>query len=231
MGAAAAIIPLLATAIGTGVSIYGDEQANSRMNSDVSNELAQQQAFSAKEKDVVDSNLAKSTEPAAQSQINTGAENQLAQYHALQALPLESAPSPTSPNAVTNAEGKAQTENLNQAAAKLAGYGSWENAQSIGNQNAANTLGVLNTESGNAAMPLQYQLGQDQQNNLIPIGSLISSAGGLAGTYGATSPILKALQQAAQSQKAIGAAMESGTPSEMPSLNTADYSGATAGIS
>lgn len=179
------------------MQINAANQETSAMNQDVAAQISREQAYGKKANQVVNQNIQTSAAPNAQAQIAKGAANQLAQYSMLQGQPTTTAPSATPDNRVTSAESGATTSNLNQAAAKLAGYGSWENAQSIADQNTNNQLGVINSQA-NAWQPVlssQLSDAQSSQGGEAAAGSLLSSAGGIAGAYGAASPYLTALRQ------------------------------------
>jgi hypothetical protein len=200
MGQLAAIVPLIAaaaSAAGAGLQISSANTETKNMNNAVAQQLAQQQEYGKRAQAQVQPNIQKSAAPSAQAQIQQGAADQLAKYSQLQQQPQTTAPSATPTNRVVSASGGAATNAGNQAAAKLAGYGTWENAQNINNQNVANQLGVINSESAAAGQVLPSVLSQAQGSaaQTAGIGSLLGSAGGIAGTYAAQQPFSSALQQ------------------------------------
>jgi hypothetical protein len=198
MGQLAALVPILATAAsaaGAGLEISSASNTANQENQAVANELAQQQQYTRQAQKPVAQNIQASAAKPAQATIDQGAASQLARYSQLQQQPVTNSASPTPQNRVTTASGNAQIDQMSQAAANLAGYSTWENAESINNQNVANQLGVINQESAAAGATLPAQLSQAQSSGqqTAGIGSLLSSAGGAAGTYAAQQPYANAL--------------------------------------
>jgi hypothetical protein len=199
MGEAAGIIPIIATlasAAGAGLQISAANNETNAMNSAEQQALAQQQQFTKEAVPDVTKNVTASAPASVTSQIQQGAADQLAKYSQLQQQPQTTAPSATPTNRVVSAGSGATVNAANQAAAKLAGYGTWENAQNIANQNVANKLGVINTESAGWGQVLPSVLSQAQGSaaQTAGIGSLLGSAGGIAGTYAAQQPFSSELQ-------------------------------------
>lgn len=191
-----------ATAVGTGLSIAGNEESQSAMNAARANEVAQQAALQKQSNAVFQNSLSQSTPQTAQRQMQQGTAARANAWQNLQnattpiatALPTAAdgattttssgASSPTS-SAAQRATTAGDTWNslLANAAAKEGGYSDWENQQNIKNANAAQKLSVLNNFSqGDAALlPTELQVASQAGDGLSGWGSIVSSLGSLAG--------------------------------------------------
>ncbi len=210
MGAPAALLPLLISAAtaagGAGLEMSAANSESKAMNDAVAAEEQRQQQFSQRGQQAVNKNIQASTPQAAQKDINADTAKQLAQYSQLENVPVSTAGSATAASPVVNAEAGAQTKQMNDAAAQMAGYGSWENALSLNNQNVNNTLGVINTESQGWQSVLSSQLSQAQGSKGAEqaAGSLLGSLGSTAGSALAMQPYLQQIQSLLANQRLSG---------------------------
>lgn len=199
------IAGLAAAAAGTGLSLYGNAQTQNKMNNDVAAEVSQQNALSKRAQPIVASNIDASSAPKAKADISSNAAKTLAQYNTVEALPSSTGPASTPVSTLTENRVKGATDQSNQAAAKLMGYGGWQNDQSLRNQQAGNQLGLINTEARSDASLLPLRLQQDQSygSGWNTAGSLLSALGSLAGVAGAVAPATGAATGAADAADAV----------------------------
>lgn len=200
---------LLAVLAGTGLSVAGAAETANQQNQDVSNVIAQENAFSNQAKPIYSQNLNQSTPAAVTGQLNTDQAKALANYAQVQQQPMTTAApaAPSTPGSVTaNLREKAAVGQQNEAASQLAAYGQQATDQSVRNQQTGNQLGVINQEAANAAalLPIELQTA-DSGAPLQAGGSLLSSLGGLYGTYSAISPLTKALNKIPSTAAVTGA--------------------------
>ncbi len=109
-------------------------------------------------------------------------------------MPVSSAPSPITSNALVDARTQARIGQSNQAQATLQGYGNLTLQQILANQRAQQNLGVISglASSRSEITPYLLQGAQQKGQNLAAVGSLLGTAGSLAGVYGGLYPYLNA---------------------------------------
>ena len=186
---------LLATLAGTEVQEYAGAQEQSKMNSDVAANLAAQQQYQKQGQSLVQDNINANTPQAAGQAIASGTSAAQNEYSKANAIPLTSS---TGNSAVSNSGGqtgnivgqdsKAQVGLNNAQAAPLQGYNDWQVGQWIKNLQTQTGLNQLQnfSQSRNSVLPLQLAGDRNSESGLMGLGSLLSTAGGLAGLFGAT---------------------------------------------
>jgi hypothetical protein len=192
----AAALPAIATLVGTGLSIAGNAEDQSAMNSARANEVNQQAQLQKQANAAFQNSLAQSTPNTAQQQMQQGAAARTNAWANLQdaTAPVASALPDTSGSGTSNSptnsakqrasvSGNAWNTLTAKAGATEGGYGDWENQQAIKNANASQQLGVINNFSqGDAALlPTELQVASQKGDALGGWGSIVSSLGNLAG--------------------------------------------------
>jgi hypothetical protein len=180
------------SAAGAGAEVVGTQKSQSAMNSAVESELAQQQGYAKQGRSIFEQSLQKSSPATAQSEMAQGQQKAMSDYQRLQSLDLNSAgkqaPFQSDSSALTIDQGRTNLSNVEQA--KLQGYSEWDLQQQIKDLQAKGQLGVLSTNAANTAslLPYQLQAAQHAGDSWTGIGSLLSAAGGVAGSLGALAP-------------------------------------------
>lgn len=179
-------LSLAATAAGTGMSIAGADAQADQMNQRTADTIARESQLAQKNKPLADQNLQASTAPKAQKAIDKSAADSMLKYQQVNNLPLTaSSPAPNTPATIVDTARNAQTKSIQDAAAKMAGYGGWTTNQSIADQDVRNQLGVnnFNAQQIGAMLPVGLQTA-DAGNGLDAMGKLLGTAGQLAGAAG-----------------------------------------------
>ena len=191
--AAASIIGAATAAAGTGVSIDAAREARDRMEQQLRGQLAKQTDFQRQATPLFQASLAESTPTAAREQIGRGESEAAQLYRQLQAVPGSSAASPLAENALVNARTQQQIGQQNRAQAALQGYRNFSLQQWLKDQQARENLGIVSnlSQSSAALTPYLLQGAQNSTQNLAAVGSLLGTAGSLAGVYGSLYPYLQ----------------------------------------
>ena len=190
-GSWAAIIGTAASLAGTGASVAAASAQQDEMDKAVRQQLLQQKGFQKRGTELFQASQQKSTPRAAQQQIGQGEEKAKQLYAQLQSVPMATlaSPSVTPANAAVDTQRQAEYGRVIGAPnAALQGLTDYNLQQWIKNLQAQTGLGVNSLLSQNAASVLPYRI-QDastSQQGLQGLGSLLSTAGNLAGMYGAS---------------------------------------------
>jgi hypothetical protein len=180
---------LALSAGGAAAQAEGAAKDQSAMNTAVEDEVAQQQQYANQGRNVFEQSLSKSGPQTAQADIQQGQEQALTDYQKLEGLDLnasgQSAPFQTDKSALNVDTGRTSLSNAAQA--KLQGYSEWDLQQQIKDLQANGQLGVIATNARNTAnlLPYQLQAAQHAGDAWTGVGSLLSTAGGVAGSLGA----------------------------------------------
>lgn len=183
-GAEVAVIGgALASAAGTGVSLSAASAARSRMDQTLRNALVQQEGFQRQATPLFEQSLAQSTPLAVQRQLGEGAAGAGELYRNIQNLPLGTSSLPFDAGRT-----RPVIEQANRAQAAVQGFGNFSLQQWLKDLEARNRLGLVGGLSRGAAgtVPFQIQSAQNSTADMAALGSLLSTAGSLAGVYGAT---------------------------------------------
>jgi len=189
------IASLAATAAGTGMSIAGADAQADQMNQRTADTIARESQLAQKNKAIEQKNLQASTAPKAQQAIDKSAADSMLKYQQVNSLPMTaSSPAPNTPATIVDTARNAQTKSIQDAAAKMAGYGSFATNQSIADQDVRNQLGVnnFNAQQIGATLPVGLQTA-DAGNGLDAMGKLLGTAGQMAGAYGTYSKYANAI--------------------------------------
>lgn len=191
MGIAA--LGALASLAGTGVSIAAARQARDRMNDVVRQQLQAAQGFQEQATPEFGRSLGSSGAVSARRDLVGGEQTALQGYRDIQGLPPTTAPSPFLGDSLVNVRTRARIDQANEAQAALQGYQNLALQQALANQRAQQNLGVISGLAGSRAeiTPYLLQGAQQQGQNLAAVGSLLGTAGSLAGVYGQLYPYLK----------------------------------------
>src|SRR5882724_935132 len=167
------------TLAGTAASAKAASDTGAAENSAANAELQRQAQFQQQGKQLFNQSLGQSTPQVAKQQLQQGTNQALQQYQNIQSIPLTNQP--------TTAEQTTRNQLFNQSAAPLQGYNNFSMQQAIQNLLAQQNLGVVsgNAQASAGVLPLELQQAAQSQQGLAGLGSLLSSAGGLAGIYGA----------------------------------------------
>lgn len=185
---ALALASVAATAAGTGMSMEAANEQTNQMNDRTASTIAREEQLAKQNKPLVAQNIQASSAPKAQQAIDKSAADSMMKYQQMNSLPLTasgSSQAPNTPATIVDRERGAQTNAIQQAAAKMAGYGGWTTNQSIANQNIGNQLGVNNFNAGQIGATLPIGLSTaDAGNGLAAAGQLLGTAGRLGNAYG-----------------------------------------------
>jgi hypothetical protein len=185
-----AIIGLAATGIGTGLTISADDAAASAENNAVSQSLQNLNSLQSKATPVVSQQVKAAATPSAQQDIQAGQEKALGDYYATQAGGIGnnlSTPQSGSSSTITSAETGAKEGAYTKADAQLQGYTNLGQQWQLSDAAARNLLGNLSAQgqSVESALPATLAYDRNSAAGQAGIGSLLSSVGGVASTYGA----------------------------------------------
>lgn len=189
-----AALGLAATAIGTGLSIAGNETSKSAMEGARARQVSQQADLQRKNSALFSANLAKSGAGTADQEMATGKQARENIWNQLQdaSSPVASAlpANQTGPTAAAKkqAGGAASTWNniVSGAKAKVASVGDWETNQANRNADTSARLGVNNDFSRADAnlLPLELQVAESKGDGLRTWGSIVGALGSIAGSAG-----------------------------------------------
>jgi len=204
------IAGIVMAAAGAGSQIVASGQESGRMNNAVQSELNQQEQFQKQGQKVVQTNIDANTPKAFGDQVSQGAQQAQGQYNSANAIPLTTPmgggvnSNPTE-NQVVSDQGGAQVKLGNEASAPLQGYNDAQVQQWIKNLQTNTALGQIqrNSQDVAALLPLQLRAAQNSSSGLAGFGSLLNTAGGLVGLYGATQPVTGEAATASQSAQAL----------------------------
>lgn len=169
-----------ASLAGTGVSVSAQQQATSRMNRAMRQQLADQRGFQRKATGLLQQNIEDSTPEAVTRDIDEGAVAAKALYDKVQDIPL-------SINEAVDTRDRGYQQLTGEQAAQLQGLTSQDLMRWIRNLQSNTKLGVLANQARLRAsiLPFELQGAQNSTAGLAGLGSLLQSAGNVASTYGA----------------------------------------------
>jgi hypothetical protein len=175
----AAVASAALAAAGTGVSMKAASDSRSAMNKQVINQLDAQNQFQKQASPFFEQSLQKSSKEHALEDIATGKAFADQQYRDAAQIPGATSPLPTgseSPMIV----GQARSNAAQQRGYDEAALQGW-----LKNQNVNQNLGVISNLANASAgtSPILTQLAGQKGAQLAGIGSLMSTAGNLAGVY------------------------------------------------
>lgn len=186
----AALAGTAASLAGTGVGIAGAKASADAQEQSIRNQLLQQQAFQDEATPLFAKSLEASNQPTATREIEQGAQNAADMYRRLQQNTFSAA----SPSVELSQQNKSLTDRAiqgqNKAQAGLQGYQDLAFQQWLKNQDTQLGLGTIGNLSRSSAMNAGTlaQLAGRSGAGLQGAGSLLTSLGGLASLYAATSP-------------------------------------------
>jgi len=167
-------------AVGGALQTVAAEQAQEAMNRQFANMLARQQRYAQQSFGTLEGALPGMGVEAARDQMAQGQAQREKLYGELMNSPT-SATGPTS-SARDTAFGKSSGE----VRAKLGSYSDWELMQHINNIKTQNELNKISnfSQGWSSLLPLQLNQAQHSQDELAFFGSLLSSVGGGAASFG-----------------------------------------------
>ena len=186
------IAGLALSAAGAGVGIANARATQERMNEVVKQQLQSAEGFQQQATPEFQKSLGATGAEASKRAIVAGSQEALQGYKDVASLPETTAASPILSDALVNARTQARVGQSQQANAALQGYQNLTLQQFLANQRAQQNLGVIGGLAGSRAAITPYQL-QGEQNRgqqLASVGSLLGTAGTLAGVYGQLYPYL-----------------------------------------
>lgn len=182
-----AIIPVLLSLAGTAASMAGAAAAKRKMEATAMAELQRQGKYTGKANEAVGESIKKSGYDTATATAETGAANRLSQYDlATAAQPNASIASPAA-RFVPSGSAQATMQQSNAARSKLGGWQDWWVQSQQKDARVAQELGLLGQSAGASAnvLPLEMQAAQHAGDTAQGVGSLLNTAGLLAGLSGA----------------------------------------------
>lgn len=186
----APLIGLALSAAGTGVGMAAAAAARSDANKAIANQVAAQQKFQQQASAVVQPSIEQSGATTAENQIEAGRRAAEEMYQKVGALPTTASynPIPLDQAAQQRVQASVGQQARSQAASQ--GYKDWGLQQWLKNMDVNRQLGTINTLSAGSAQaaPTLAQLAAGNSANMAGMGSLLSTAGGLAGLYAAVNP-------------------------------------------
>jgi hypothetical protein len=192
IGTIATLGGLALSAAGTGVSIANAAATQKRMNDIIRSQVAASEEFQKQASPEFEKSLGASGAEAAKRALASGEQEALQGYREVSGVPT-TAPSPFLQDSLINARVQARVGQSQQANAALQGYQNVGLQQFLANQRANQNLGIISGLAGSRAAitPFLLQGAQNQGQNLAAVGSLLGTAGSLAGVYGALYPYLQ----------------------------------------
>lgn len=186
------IAALALTAAGTGLSMAAAKRTQREMNEVVKQQLAASEDFQRQATPEYQKSLGASGSRAATQALAEGEREALSGYQAVQSLPPTTSPSPLLSDSLTDVRTRANIGQANQAQAALQGYGNMALQSWLAQQGAQQNLGVISNLASSQARITPFLLANAQQKgqDMAAIGSLLGTAGSLAGVYGQLSPYL-----------------------------------------
>jgi hypothetical protein len=184
---------LALSAAGTGVSIANARATQERMNDIVRRQVAAAEEFQRQATPEFQRSLGESGAEAARRSLTAGEQTALRGYKEVGGFPT-TAPSPFLEDALVSARTQARIGQSERANAALQGYQNVAVQQYLANLRAQQNLGVISGLAGSKAAitPYLLQSAQNEGQNLAAVGSLLGTAGSLAGVYGGLYPYLNA---------------------------------------
>jgi len=185
------IAGLALSAAGTAVSIANAKATQRRMNDIVGDQIGAAEGFQAQATPEFQRSLGATGAEATKRALAIGEQQALREYGEVAGLPATAA-SPILSDTLVNARTQARIGQSQQAQAALQGYNNATLQQILANQRAQQNLGVISgmASSRSAITPFLLQGAQQQGQNLAAVGSLLGTAGSLAGIYGQLYPYL-----------------------------------------
>lgn len=204
------LVGLGLTAAGTTAGVVSSTQEKNAMNSKAEAELTRQQNYAKQGQNVFEQSLSKSTPQAVAGQQGAGAQRALQEYTKLQSNQVPGSANGVgqinAPNQLANTEDaivRGKVNQQNEAGSVLQGYNASGLQQGIKDERARANLGQIGAfaQGSSNALPLELSQAQNSWSGLSGLGSLLNSAGGLLGIYGAThAPVNGATGGASQAQ-------------------------------
>lgn len=190
------IAALALTAAGTGLGMAAAKRTQREMNEVVKQQLAASEDFQRQATPEYQKSLGASGSRAATQALAEGEREALTGYRAVQSLPPTTSPSPLLSDSLTDVRTRASVGQANQAQAALQGYGNMALQSWLAQQTGQQNLSVIsNLASSRAAItPFLLQNAQQKGADMAAIGSLLGTAGSLAGVYGQLAPYLNTPQ-------------------------------------
>ena len=185
MGFDPVTIGAILSVIGTGTSIASAAKARSDTNNAIQAQINAQKGFQDQATPIVNKSIEDSSPQAALGQIQQGSAQAKDLYGQLGQTPVSQGLVPLS---AVNTQAVRQSMGQQADAASYGqGLHNYALQQWLSNMNVGNKLGSINTLSEGSAQAAPYlaQLAQQKSAGLSAIGSLLSTAGGVAGMYGA----------------------------------------------
>lgn len=188
----ATIAGLALTAAGTATSIAAAKNTQRRMNDIVRDQIAAAEGFQQQATPEFQRSLGASGAEATKRALSVGEQEALRGYQDIAGIPT-TAPSPILSNAIIDAQTQARIGQSQQSQAILQGYNNATLQQILANQRAQQNLGVISGLAGSrsAITPFLLQGEQQRGQNMASVGSLLGTAGSLAGVYGQLYPYLQ----------------------------------------
>jgi hypothetical protein len=188
-----ALIGLALSAAGTGAEEYANVSDNNAANAAANSQVSRENQLEKQGQAVFNNSLQQSTPQAAQNQQQQGAAQILGASKAAQLPGLSLGSMDTGNNANANNVSFVGSQAENQlgqnANAQLQGYNNVNLQQSLADQQARNQLGTINSnaQTWQNAFPLQLQQAANSNSGLSALGSLLGTAGSVAGLSGLAS--------------------------------------------
>jgi hypothetical protein len=191
-------VGLLGGAVGTGLEVAGNIADKNAINSAEASTYGTLNQDQQKATAVMQQQEANQGAGVANNDIQSGAaqRNALSQVLQQAAQPASGTPLPASTadtavrgaTARTGNAGNAWSNIVNKAQDVQGGYGDWQTALNLGNQNTNQQLGVINTEARGTAglLPLEVQAASHAGDALSGWGSIVSALGQVASLGAAT---------------------------------------------
>lgn len=181
------IVAALAALAGAGTSYYGARKSQQEMEQAAGAEIKRQKRYQQEATAAQQQSFQQSTPFVGEQQIEAGRQAALENYSRLNALPLSGAQAPFGQTEGSRVVTEGQNRLSNAARASLTGYNQWQLDQAIKNIRAQQALGIIgsNANQSTTLLPLELQSAQQAGAGTQALGGLISSLGGLAGSYAA----------------------------------------------
>lgn len=184
----AAIISVIGSAAGTGMSMASAADARSNMNRVTEQQLAATQALQKKATPIYQANLEQSTAPKAQEVMQSAEQQALADYQKYadaQQQQIAAGPQENSRERLAQSRNAAEVQRSQAANAALQKYPALGNAWLQGNINTNARLGNITSQADSLGMayPALMANAQHSGDTGQSIGSLIGTVSQLGGTY------------------------------------------------
>jgi hypothetical protein len=187
MGQYLPVIALALSAAGTGAGMAAASKARSDVNKQIRNQINTQKDFQKRATPVVQESIEQSGADVAGQQFLAGKQNADVLYEQLSTLPQSASFNPIQ---LSGADRQRVVSTLKQqrgVQSSVMGLKDFALQQWLKNMDVGRKLGVINNLSAasSAQAPFLANLAAQNSANMAGIGSLLSTAGGLAGMYAA----------------------------------------------